>query len=64
MTLQQVAAAIGLNYNRLVATKNKMSMEAFLEYLQRKSGVAWRYAATAARYGKYFQLPNQSPQSG
>ncbi len=55
MTLQQVAVAIGLNYNRLVATKNKMSVETFLEYLHRKSGVAWRYDATAARYGKYFQ---------
>ncbi len=56
MTLQQLATTIGLNYHRLVATKNKMSLEAFLEYLHHKSGIVWRYDATVGRYGKYFQV--------
>lgn len=57
MTLQQVASSIGLNYTKLVTTKNKMlTVEAFLEYLHSKSGVQWRYDVTAGRYGKYFRV--------
>jgi len=56
MTLQQVATAIGMNYSNLSQTRNKMSVEAFLEYLHQKSGLMWRYDAKAGRYGKYFRV--------
>lgn len=57
LTLQQVAAALSLNFTTLSRTRSNMTNDEFLSYLERKSGQKWRFDRNVGRYGKYFQLP-------
>lgn len=56
MSLKEVAAAIGLNYSRLSATRQKMDDVEFLAYLDAKSPHRWGFDRAKGQKGLFYRL--------